>query len=105
MTKRKTTATGLAKTSGQDGKPSAALPVGYAIPPACGPAIPGIESVDKAHDEIVRFPTIGRMSGKYRVLRVKGFPYNFCYSDDLDGELVAITLFHHKQNDPESQLQ
>jgi predicted nuclease of restriction endonuclease-like (RecB) superfamily len=30
MTKRKTTATGLAKTSGQDGKPSTALPVGYA---------------------------------------------------------------------------
>ena len=30
MTKRKTTATGLAKISGQDGKPSAALPVGYA---------------------------------------------------------------------------
>jgi predicted nuclease of restriction endonuclease-like (RecB) superfamily len=30
MTKRKTTATGLAKTSGQDGKPFTALPVGYA---------------------------------------------------------------------------
>ncbi|MGH7953319.1 MAG: DUF1016 N-terminal domain-containing protein, partial [Limisphaerales bacterium] len=30
MTKRKTTATSLAKTSGQAGKPSAALPVGYA---------------------------------------------------------------------------
>ena len=30
MTKRKTTTTSLAKTSGQDGKPSAALPVGYA---------------------------------------------------------------------------
>jgi predicted nuclease of restriction endonuclease-like (RecB) superfamily len=30
MTKRKTTATGLAKTSGQDGKPSIALPIGYA---------------------------------------------------------------------------
>jgi hypothetical protein len=30
MTKRKTTATGLSKTSGQDGKPSASLPVGYA---------------------------------------------------------------------------
>ena len=30
MTKRKTTATGLSKISGQDGKPSAALPVGYA---------------------------------------------------------------------------
>ena len=29
MTKRKTTATGLAKTSGQGGKPSGALPVGY----------------------------------------------------------------------------
>ncbi|MGH7990829.1 MAG: PDDEXK nuclease domain-containing protein [Limisphaerales bacterium] len=29
MTKRKTAATGLAKTSGQGGKPSAALPVGY----------------------------------------------------------------------------
>jgi len=30
MTKRKTTATGLAKISGQDGKSSSALPVGYA---------------------------------------------------------------------------
>jgi hypothetical protein len=30
MTKRKTTATGLAKTSGQAGKPSGALPAGYA---------------------------------------------------------------------------
>jgi predicted nuclease of restriction endonuclease-like (RecB) superfamily len=30
MTKRKTTATGLSKTSGHDGKPSATLPVGYA---------------------------------------------------------------------------
>jgi hypothetical protein len=30
MTKRKTTATELAKTSRQAGKPSAALPVGYA---------------------------------------------------------------------------
>jgi len=30
MTKRKTTATGLSKTSGQDGKPSATLPAGYA---------------------------------------------------------------------------
>ncbi|MBU6411709.1 MAG: hypothetical protein KGR98_15095 [Verrucomicrobia bacterium] len=30
MTKRKATATGLAKASGQDDKPSAALPVGYA---------------------------------------------------------------------------
>ena len=29
MTKRKTTATGLAKTSGQDGKSSSALPAGY----------------------------------------------------------------------------
>ena len=29
MTKRKTTATGLAKTSGQDGKPPGALPAGY----------------------------------------------------------------------------
>jgi hypothetical protein len=29
MTKRKTTAIGLSKTSRQDGKPSAALPVGY----------------------------------------------------------------------------
>jgi predicted nuclease of restriction endonuclease-like (RecB) superfamily len=29
MTKRKTTATGLAKISGQDGKPSTALPAGY----------------------------------------------------------------------------
>jgi hypothetical protein len=60
-----------------------------------------IEAVDKARDEIMRFPSIGRVSGKYRVLPVKGFPYNFCYSDDLDGELVAITLFHHKQSDPE----
>jgi hypothetical protein len=31
MTKRKTTTTGLAKTSGQAGKPSAALPIGYAL--------------------------------------------------------------------------
>lgn len=61
-----------------------------------------IEAVDKTRDEIIRFPTIGRVSGKYRMLRVKGFPYNFCYTDQLDGELVAITLFHHKQNDPES---
>ena len=30
MTKRKTTAAGLSKVSGQDGKPSAALPAGYA---------------------------------------------------------------------------
>jgi DUF1016 N-terminal domain len=30
MTKRKTTVTGLSKTSGQDGKPPAALPVDYA---------------------------------------------------------------------------
>jgi hypothetical protein len=29
MTKRKTTATGMAKISGQHGKPSAALPIGY----------------------------------------------------------------------------
>jgi hypothetical protein len=62
-----------------------------------------IESVDRTRDEIIRFPTIGRVSGKYRVLRVTGFPYNFCYADDLNGELVAITLFHHKQNAPENR--
>jgi plasmid stabilization system protein ParE len=63
-------------------------------------ALQFIESVDRAQDEIVRFPKIGRASGKYRALGLKKFPYNYCYREDLDGELVAIVLFHHKQKEP-----
>ena len=59
-----------------------------------------IEAVDQAHNEIVRFPAIGRLTGKYRASRVKGFPHTFCYVESLDGEMVALVLFHHKQSDP-----
>ena len=59
-----------------------------------------IESVDKARDEIIRHPAIGRAAGKYRCLRVVDFPYNFCYAENLGGELVALVLYYHKQKEP-----
>ena len=62
-------------------------------------ALEFIKTVDEAQDNIARFPKIGKLSGKYREFRLKKFPYNYCYREDLTGELVAIVLFHHKQKE------
>jgi hypothetical protein len=40
----------------------------------------------------------------YRKLPLKTFPYWFSYREALDGELVALVLFHHKQTAPRDQL-
>jgi plasmid stabilization system protein ParE len=59
-----------------------------------------VEAVDHATQEVIRFPKIGRLKGRYRKLPVRDFPYQFCYSENLDGELVALVLFHNKQREP-----
>ena len=58
------------------------------------------EAVNHAKREIIRFPKIGKTMGKFRSLHLKGFPYRFCYQENLDGELVALVLFHTKQKEP-----
>jgi hypothetical protein len=58
------------------------------------------EAVDRAKREIGRFPKIGKPMGKFRGLHLKEFPYRFCYQENLDGELVALVLYHTKQKQP-----
>lgn len=58
-----------------------------------------ITAVDEAQDKIIQFPKIGRLVGPYREFRLNGFPYNYCYHENLDGEIVAVVLHHHRQND------
>ncbi len=59
-----------------------------------------IDAVDHAQKQIVRFPKIGKFLKSYRALSLTGFPYSFCYSETLEGEPVAIVLYHHKQKEP-----
>jgi len=59
-----------------------------------------IDAVDRAQKEIERFPKIGRAIKNYRVVLLTTFPYSFCYDEDLEGEPVALVLFHHKQKEP-----
>ncbi|MDR3574874.1 MAG: hypothetical protein P4L50_13505 [Anaerolineaceae bacterium] len=59
-----------------------------------------IDAVDRAQRDIVRFPKIGRPIRKGRERLLKGFPYGFCYWEDLAGESVAVRLFHYKQAGP-----
>jgi plasmid stabilization system protein ParE len=59
-----------------------------------------IKAVDAAQRQITAHPKAGHQIKKYRVVLIQGFPYSFCYHDDLDGEVVALVLFHHKQREP-----
>ena len=59
-----------------------------------------IEAVDRAQRDIIRFPKIGKQIKNGREYLLTGFPYSFCYQEDLDGEPVAVRLFHYKQNGP-----
>jgi len=62
-----------------------------------------VEAVDQAREEIIRFPKIGKQAATYRKLIIQDFPYRFCYRENLDGELVAVVLYHHKQLEPETK--
>jgi len=59
-----------------------------------------IEAIEHAQQEIERFPKIGRPMGDFRGFHLKTFPYRFCYREDTDGALVAVVLFHYKQDGP-----
>lgn len=59
-----------------------------------------IEAVDCAQREIIRFPKIGKPAKNYRAFLLQEFPYSICYREDLEGDLVALVLFHHKQKEP-----
>lgn len=56
-----------------------------------------VEAVDQARIHIERFPKSGNQRKNFRSWLIRDFPYRFCYRENLDGELVAITLFHHRQ--------
>ena len=59
-----------------------------------------VQAVDEAKQMIARFPKIGKLARGYRYLLLNNFPYRLCYREDLDGEIVLITLFHFKQLEP-----
>ena len=59
-----------------------------------------IDAVERAQDNIIRFPKIGKRIKNGREHFLVGFPYSFCYLEDLNGEPVAVRLFHYKQNGP-----
>ena len=59
-----------------------------------------IHAVDRAQRDIVRFPKIAKPIKNGREYLPAGFPYSFCYLEDLDGEPVAVRLFHYKQAGP-----
>ena len=59
-----------------------------------------IETVDRAQRKIAQFPKLGKPAKNYRALLLQEFPYSICYREDLDGEFVALVLFHHKQKKP-----
>ena len=57
-----------------------------------------VKAIDEAKDGIVRYPKIGKQMRGFRRVMLREFPYAFCYKEDLDGELVAVILFHFKRN-------
>ena len=59
-----------------------------------------IAAFERAKQMISRFPKIGTSKGDYRYLPLKDFPYRVCYVEDLEGQLVLVTLFHYKQKEP-----
>lgn len=59
-----------------------------------------IAAVERAQRDIVQFPKSGKPIKHGRAFLLKGFPYSFCYMEDLDGEPVAVRLYHHKRQDP-----
>jgi len=59
-----------------------------------------IAAVDRAQRDIVRFPKIGKPIKNGREYLLSGFPYSFCYQEDLEDEPVAVRLFHYKQDGP-----
>lgn len=59
-----------------------------------------IDAVDRAQRHIVQFPKSGKPIKNGREYFLTGFPYSFCYMEDLDGEPVAVRLYHHKRQEP-----
>jgi len=59
-----------------------------------------IQEVDRAVEQIRRFPKIGRAFPKYRMLVLKDFPYSICYYEKPQGMLYGLVLSHHKQKEP-----
>jgi plasmid stabilization system protein ParE len=62
-------------------------------------ALEFIAALERAKDMISRFPKIGTQKSGYRYLPLKKFPYQVCYSDNLNGEVVLVTLFHYRQKE------
>jgi len=58
-----------------------------------------VTALERAKEIISQFPKIGTPKAEYRYLMLKGFPYRVCYVEDLDGEIVLVTLFHYKQKE------
>jgi len=59
-----------------------------------------IAAIEDAERKIARFPRIGRLMGEFRGVHLQEFPYRYCYKEDVDGDLVAVVLFHYKQRRP-----
>ena len=59
-----------------------------------------LNDVEQVLAQIRKFPKIGRSLPKYRVLRLKEFPYSICYYEKPEGNLYGLVLFHHKQKEP-----
>jgi hypothetical protein len=59
-----------------------------------------VKAADRARDWIIRFPKSGKKVKSYRATMLERFPYSFCYTEDLDGDPVALILYHHKQSGP-----
>ena len=57
-----------------------------------------VDAVDEAQKSIDAFPKIGRLIKNGRECLLRDFPYSFCYQEELDGNLVASTLFHYKKS-------
>jgi len=57
-----------------------------------------IQEVNRALMQIERFPASGHAVRELRMLRLNRFPYGIYYYLAVDGEPVALFLYHHKRD-------
>lgn len=67
-------------------------------------ALEFIADLERAKDMITGFPKIGRPKGEYRYLALKNFPYRVCYVENVNGEVLLVTLFHYRQKEIRIQV-
>jgi len=56
-----------------------------------------IEAVEDVKRRVNAFPNAGKLRDGYRMVFLKDFPYRFCYLENVEGQIVALVLFHFKQ--------